>query len=94
MPPAPVLDDLRNDLALLLADDLEPALRSGRENASTMTTELAPAEPVGFVDLMVGLWAWGRELASAVEIAAGLADLAPQVVQPAGSGTLDGPVLR
>jgi hypothetical protein len=66
-PPTPVLDQLRNDVALLLADDL-------RETLELMPI---PAEPAGeradppaestFADLVLGLWAFSRELVAAVE---------------------------
>jgi hypothetical protein len=66
-PPTPVLDQLRNDVALLLADDL-------RETLELMPI---PSEPAGeravaptestFADLVLGLWWFSRELAAAVE---------------------------
>ncbi|MCI0390632.1 MAG: hypothetical protein MOB07_17945 [Acidobacteria bacterium] len=80
MPPAPALDHLRNDLALLLADDLESALEmmpipirmSGAEGAQN-------TEPATFVDCALGLWAFSRELTRAVE-----AMVAPTLTPPGG----------
>jgi hypothetical protein len=68
LPPAAVLDQLTNDLALLAADDLEDAL----------VLPLAPAEPYGadeaprperaeFADYLLGMWLFGRSVASAIE---------------------------
>jgi hypothetical protein len=79
MPPAPALDHMRNDLALLLADDLESALdmlpipsrMSGAEGAQN-------TEAATFVDCVLGLWAFSRELARAVE------SLAAPTLRPPG----------
>ena len=68
LPPSPVLDQLRNDLALLLADDLQPTLEllpipaepSGGGNAPEPT-------PSTFVDFTLGLWAFSVEVVRAVE---------------------------
>ena len=67
LPPSPVLDQFRNDIALVLADDL----------AETLALLPIPGEPAGeradapahaeFVDLVLGLWAFSRELVAAVE---------------------------
>lgn len=67
VPPSPVLDQLRNDVAVLLADDL----------IETLELLPIPGEPAGlgapglgeweFPDLVVGLWAFSRELVDAVD---------------------------
>jgi hypothetical protein len=94
-PPAPVLDQLRNDLALLLADDL------------TQTLELLPIPPEmtgardtndppdpTFVDFALGFWAFSREVVGAIEA------LAEPTLNPAGTWTSgqgpepDTPLLR
>lgn len=68
LPPSPVLDQLRNDLALLLADDLQPTLEllpippEPAEGASAAE----PAEST-FVDFTLGLWAFSLEVVRAVE---------------------------
>jgi hypothetical protein len=79
LPPTPVLGQLRNDVALLLADDL----------AETLELMPIPGEPAGekaeapadssFVELTLGLWAFARELVAAVETLA-----APTLPQPGG----------
>lgn len=82
MPPSPVLDQLRNDLALLLADDLEATLElmpipnqmAGAQGAQQI-------EPVTFVDCLLGLWALSTELARAVETLA-----APTLAASVASG--------
>jgi hypothetical protein len=68
LPPSPVLDQLRNDLALLLADDLQPTLEllpipaEPSEGASAAE----PAQST-FVDFTLGLWAFSLEVVRAVE---------------------------
>jgi hypothetical protein len=67
MSPSPVIDQLRNDVALLLADDL----------VETLELLPIPSEPAGasapelgewvFVDLVLGLWAFSREVVATVE---------------------------
>jgi hypothetical protein len=68
MPPSPVLDQLRNDLALLLADDLEATLELGpMPNQMAGVSGSPPMEPVTFVDCVLGLWAFSTELTRLVE---------------------------
>jgi hypothetical protein len=79
LPPAPVLDQLRNDVALVLADDLLDTLGLmpiPGEPAGASAAEPAAAE---FVELVLGLWAFSRELVAAVE------ELAAPTLPPAGS---------
>lgn len=83
---SPVLDHLRNDLALLLASDLEDAL----------DLMPVPGQPAGnegaddggratFVDCALGLWAFSRELVRGVEaLAAPTLAAAGEVVEPDG----------
>ena len=84
MAPAPLLDQLRNDLALLLADDLEATLElmpiPGRMAGETAATQPAPA---AFVDCVLGLWAFSRETVRAVEA------LAAPLLPPLSSFTAD-----
>jgi hypothetical protein len=69
--PTPVLDQLRNDLALLLADDVEEML-----NALPIPSEMAGVEGMGetpdvdFLDVVLGLWAFSRELVRTVDAVA------------------------
>lgn len=68
VPASPVLDQLHNDVALLLADDLEttlellpiPSQMTGAPGSQEM-------EPATFVDCLLGLWAFSGELVRAVE---------------------------
>jgi hypothetical protein len=96
MPPSPVLDELRNDLALLMADDLEQILGGPSDAAAVPTATLAEPRPVCFTEVMLGLWAWGRELTRAVEAAAGTSAAHHlTVIDRRGDGPgLEGPVLR
>jgi hypothetical protein len=66
-PPSPILDQLRNDVALLLADDI----------VETLELMPIPSEPAGegapplgewtFSELVLGLWAFSREVVAAIE---------------------------
>jgi hypothetical protein len=65
--PSPVLDHLRNDIALLLADDLEETLEMmpiPSQNSAGKGNEPAPA---AFVDFLVGMWAFSTEVVRSVE---------------------------
>jgi hypothetical protein len=93
LPPTPVLEDLRNDLALLLAHDLDSVLSD--------VDLVEPAEHIGplreperseCIDLVVGLWAYSRELVGVVDDLVDRADVA-RVRQPDPSD-LGGPLLR
>jgi hypothetical protein len=72
LPPSPVLDHLRNDLALLLAADLDEVLELPPAPAEPTGSTTAP-EPAATtaIDVMVGLWTFGHELVAAVDALAG-----------------------
>jgi hypothetical protein len=84
VPPSPVLDQLRNDLALLLAGDLaetlallpipgQPAGAAGGDDG----------EPATFLDCALGLWAFSSELVRGVEaLATPTLPAAGEVVTP------------
>ncbi len=80
--PSPVLDQLRNDVALLLAGDLAETLE-----LLPIPGELAGAsgtqgdEAAMFADFVVGFWAFSREVVWAVET------IAAPTLPPAGSVT-------
>ena len=69
LPPSPVLDQLRNDLALLLADDVQemldlmpiPPEMAGERGAG----DEPPAE---FADFLLGWWAFSIEAVRAIEL--------------------------
>ena len=67
-PAAPLLDQLRNDMALLLAPNLEETLAllpiPGEPASGAGTTEEPAAE---FIDCMVGMWVHSREMTRAIE---------------------------
>jgi hypothetical protein len=93
--PAPVLDQLRNDLALMLADDLEQTLELmpiPPEPAGARGAQDVP--PAAFLDFAVGYWAFS------VEVVRGIEALAAPHLGPASAvrdGTppeADGPLLR
>ncbi len=70
-PPSSVLDQLRNDFALLLAEDLAATLELmpiPGQMAGAGGTE--PEQEVTFVDTLLGLWAFSSELVQAVELLA------------------------
>ena len=68
VPSAPVLDHLRNDLALLLAPNLHETLAllpiPGEPAGASAAAEEPPTE---FLDCIVGMWAYSREMVAAVE---------------------------
>jgi len=68
MVPSPVLDQLRNDVALLLTDDLEETLGLlPIPSHSAGIQKLQDMEPATFVDCVLGLWAFSSELVRSVE---------------------------
>ena len=96
LPPSPILDHLRNDLALLLADDLEDTLRL-LPIPGEAAGEQAPADdgqPASFADCVLGLWAFAREITRAVDALVGAAPVAGDVVAPAPDFERAGPLLR
>ena len=68
MPPSPVLQQMRNDIALLLAPDIEEILQLLPIPSQSVGVKNAPPiEPATFVDFVLGLWAFSSELVIAVE---------------------------
>jgi hypothetical protein len=95
VPPSPVLDQLRNDLALLLAGDLE----------ETLALLPIPGQPAGaagaaddgvatFLDFALGLWAFSRELVQGVEALTAPTLAAAGEVVPSPEPGPAGPLLR
>ena len=83
MPPSPVLQQLRNDLALLLSDDLEETLQFLPIPSPMAGAEATPeAAPVTFLDCVMGLWAFSTELVRSVEALAGPTLTQVDVVKP------------
>jgi hypothetical protein len=75
VPAAPLTDQLRNDLALLLAPNLPETLQllpiPGEPAAGTAASDEPVAE---FMDCLLGMWAFSRELVRATEALAGPID--------------------
>jgi hypothetical protein len=78
VPPSPVLDQLRNDVALLLADDLVETLELMPIPSEPAGTAAQPLGDWTFAELALGLWAFSREVVAAVEA------LAEPTLPPAG----------
>lgn len=71
LPPAPVLDQLRNDMALLLADDVHETLDLmpiPPEMTGVRGAEAVP--PATFADFLLGWWAFSAESLRAIELLA------------------------
>jgi hypothetical protein len=83
-PAAPLLDQLRNDLALLLAPNLEETLAllpiPGEPAAGTAEDEEPSSE---FLDCVIGMWAFSREMTTAIEALAAPTRDGEDVVRPA-----------
>ena len=68
MTPSPILSQLHNDLALLLADDLEATLDIMPIPSQMAGAQTSPqSESAAFIDCLLGLWAFSIELTHAVE---------------------------
>ena len=96
LPPSPILDHLRNDLALLLADDLEDtlALLPIPGEAAGAQAPVDDEQPASFADCVLGLWAFAREITQAVDALVGAAPAPRDVVAPAPDFERAGPLLR
>lgn len=93
LPPAPVLDHVRNDMALLLADDLGETIANvpAPLESRVHRTGAVPVA-INFIDTLMGLWVHSREIVRSIEA---LASTAPSgaVVEP-GDPVHEGPILR
>jgi hypothetical protein len=78
LPPSPVLDHVRNDMALLLATDLEETLATTPipPEFGTKARSVDPASAT-FIDGMLGLWAHAKDIVSAIEALAAKAPEPP-----------------
>ncbi|MFX0115333.1 MAG: hypothetical protein ACFFB3_12360 [Candidatus Hodarchaeota archaeon] len=67
-PPCPILDQLRNDVALLLADDLEECLSKPISPIQPLEYVKAPDEvSVNPIDYILGLWVYSKEFCWAIQ---------------------------
>jgi hypothetical protein len=95
LPPSPVLDQLRNDLALLLADDLETALDLAPVPAGLEGRPTPERPRATFTDFALGLWAFSRELVAAVDaLAAPTLEAPGRVVHQPPPEPAEGTLLR
>lgn len=67
LPPSPVLDQLRNDLALLLADDLDAALELPPIPPEIAGVDRPDPESATPAHYLLGMWAFAREAAAGIE---------------------------
>jgi hypothetical protein len=86
--PSPVIDHLRNDLALLLAADLEETLALlPIPGQPAGTAAEADDEPVTPIDCLVGMWFYSAEMARGIEaLAAPTLPPADEIIGAAGEG--------
>ena len=95
--PSPVLDQLRNDVALLLADDLEDVLAlmpiPAEEPAGTLPP---PQQVVTFLDFIMGYWAFSKEVVASIDALAKIGQLSQKEVRlgPEPAPPLNGSILR
>lgn len=89
----PILDQLRNDLALLLAPDLEETLALMPMPGETGFDQPDDAPP-NFPDLVLGLYVFAQELTAAVHAVAAPADLGGSVEPPPVPREEPSPLLR
>jgi hypothetical protein len=97
MPASPVLDQLRNDVALLLASDLADVLTVLPIPSTNSPGRIEDEkEPYTFLDCVLGLWAFSSELVRSVEaLAAATASKQGEFVSSNGaSADANGPLLR
>jgi hypothetical protein len=96
VPAAPLLQQLRNDLALLLAPNLEETLSllpiPGEPAGMVGATEEPQSE---FIDCIIGMWAYSRDVVTAVEaLAAPTRDETAWVGQSPAAPPPQGSILR
>ncbi len=71
LPPSPVLDHIRNDLALLLAEDLQEAMSAVPLPPESRYAGHQPKrEDANFLDCLLGLLVYSRELTRSIEVLA------------------------
>ena len=95
--PAPAVDQLRNDFALLLANDLEETLEMMPIPSQTESGANKEPVPVAFVDFVVGMWAFSAEVVRSVEnLARPTLETEAAVIPAAGAAASppEGPLLR
>jgi hypothetical protein len=97
MPPSPVLDQLRNDVALLLAGDLGDTLEfMPVPDQGFITQRTVEPEEATFIDFLLGMWAFSSELMRSVEALAAPTSFSADELIIAGESDLEskGSLLR
>ncbi|HZS53236.1 MAG TPA: hypothetical protein VFA65_02450 [Bryobacteraceae bacterium] len=97
LPASPVLDQLRNDVALLLASDLTDVLTVLPIPCTSSPGRIEDEkEPSTFLDCAMGLWAFSKELVRSVEglAAATASEQAEFVPSDETADDENGPLLR
>jgi hypothetical protein len=93
--PTPVLEQLRNDVALLLADDLENVIDLLPIPPGVSTAPLSrPPETVTFMDFIIGYWTFSKEMVAALEFLAQLGSSPHVEAAATANPTLSGSILR
>jgi hypothetical protein len=95
--PSPVLEQLRNDVALLLAEDLESVISMMPIPPEAPSGALPePQETVTFMDFLLGYYTFSKELVAAVEAMAEPGRATRQEVVATGepAAPLNGSILR
>lgn len=96
VPAAPLLEQLRNDMALLLAPNLDETLALlpiPGEPAAGFAAEDEPATE--FIDCILGMYAFSREMTTAIDaLAAPTRDDGPILRREPGAGPPTGSLLR
>jgi hypothetical protein len=89
-----VLDQLRNDVAVLLVDDLDPALET--MPIPCPPSPHGPPEPakVAFADYLLGMWAFSLELVRSIESLAAPTLTSSGAFTEAAGTEQAGPLLR
>jgi hypothetical protein len=92
--PTPVLDQLRNDVAVLLVDDLDQTLQT--MPIPCPPTPHGPPAPakVNFPDYLLGMWAFSQELVRSIESLAAPTLTSSGAFTEAAGTVQPGPLLR
>lgn len=95
-PASPVLDQLHNGVALLLADDLHETLEllAISPQMTGVPGEQAAGLPADFLDFMVGYWALSREIVQAIEALAAPTLPPPGAIEEVTPPEPESPLLR
>jgi hypothetical protein len=96
LPATPILDHVRNDFALLLADDLaESLLAPPAPPAIGSRSVEGTLGEASFIDCMLGFWAQAREIIRSIEALGGLASTEPPIFRAGPTnGEADANLLR